>query len=110
MRKAFTIIEFFVAVFIVAIFVTIIFSFVVGYQRSKQPAKVISKNHVSAVTTTGFNDKGDQFTSTSQEKWELVVMNKNGDVYSLSVSAKQWASVNVGDTINKQNAEEPLEK
>lgn len=106
MKKAFTIIEILVVLSIIAILASIIFSYVVGYQRSKKPGKVIGKNHISAVTTIGFNDKGNQFASTNQEKWELIIEGEDGDVYSLSVSAREWASKNVGDKINKQNAEE----
>jgi hypothetical protein len=75
------------------------------YQRSKIPATVIERQHTASSVGVGITSNGKTAVVSNPEKWELIVRDDNGNVYSVSVSAGTWASAKPGDRIN----DDPLE-
>lgn len=103
--RAFTITEAMIVVAILVILAAIVGSTVAEMRRNAQPATIIERTHAPASSGTAVGHNGKVSTVFTPEKWELVVQNDEGKVYTVPVSPEAWASAKPGARINEMKVE-----
>lgn len=90
---------------ILAIIAVMAWAITVDVQRRHRPATIIDRAYAPASTGVGVSSSGKTVTTFEPEHWTLVVRDDDGNVYSISVHADEWAAAKPGQRINDQDVE-----